>query len=71
MAYTKAAMGGKLPPIRCSEDLMERALNYAKEKQVSLADVQRKALSLFLSNFYSDAIEECSDAIEKEKQCSN
>lgn len=60
----KARYTEQLPPIVCTPEMKNDVVQFATETGLSLSEVQRQALSLFLSKKYSDAIKNNSKTIE-------
>lgn len=54
----------QLPATPCSEELRESVIGLAAKHEVSIADIQRQALELFLSHSDSKAISDESLASE-------
>lgn len=65
--YGKPRLTKFLPSTPCTPTMREQMLSKAKEKGVSLAELQREAFTLFLSQNSSNAIEKSRKHIEKEQ----
>lgn len=57
----------QLPATPCTPEMRESITVLARAKGVSLAEIQRQAFSLFLSENYSITIEKHSENIEEEE----
>jgi dsDNA-binding SOS-regulon protein len=55
--YGKARYTQFLPSTPCKPEMRDEMLELARKKGVSLAELQREAFSLFLSQNYSNAID--------------
>lgn len=65
-SYRKATLTEQLPPTPCTPEMRSQMLEIAKEQGTSLAEVQRRAFSLFLSRGYSKSIDEETKTIDME-----
>lgn len=66
--YGKARLTKFLPSTPCTPDMRTKMLDLAHERGVSLAEIQREAFSLFLSENYSIAIDYSRKSIESHKE---
>lgn len=53
---TKKRMDQQLPPTPCTQAMRESLIKIAEKEGRSIADLQREAIALFLSNFDTDSI---------------
>lgn len=61
---TKRRMAALLPPTPCTKEMRERLVEVAGKQGKSIAQIQREAVTLFLSRFYTESIEKCPSCIE-------
>lgn len=64
---TKRPMSAFLPPTPCLPEMRERLLSEAKRQGKSIAELQREAVSLFLSRIDSNCIKDVSEVIKEEQ----
>lgn len=67
---TKRRMSAFLPPTPCTQDMRTKLVAVAEEQGKSIAQVQREAVSLFLSGFNTYCIETAPDRIREQEQAS-
>lgn len=60
--YTKRRFTEQLPPVFCTPEMKEKIVSHAERENISISQIMRDALSLFLSQNYSDAIVHNSEA---------
>jgi hypothetical protein len=69
MATSKRpVLTAQLPPTPCTPEMRETLVTLAKNNNVSIADIQRQAFSLFLRGCDSKTITEDIQAIKTEEQ---
>jgi len=66
MSRTKQAMSTQLPPTPCTEKMRTEIVQIAKSQGKSIAEIQREAFALFLSQSESKAIGNDIEDFEKE-----
>jgi hypothetical protein len=55
MATTKKkVLTAQLPPTPCTPQMRESLVEIAMQRNITIAEIQRQAFSLFLSNFVSE-----------------
>jgi hypothetical protein len=59
----KAIYTEQLPPTVCTVEMKEKTVNFATDKGLSVSEVIRQALDIFLSGNYSKTIKDDSEAI--------
>jgi len=69
MFQQKDRLDASLPPTSCTVKMREQIIKIAKEEGVSLAEVQRHALALFLAGFV-EKIDKNGRETEQEEQAS-
>ncbi len=66
MSNTKKKLSAWLPPTPCTPEMRERLIEVAEQEGRSLADLQRSAMSLFLSGFDKQSTGNAQIVIETE-----
>lgn len=64
---TKKRMDQQLPPTPCTQKMRESLIKIAEREGRSIADLQREAISLFLSGFDTNSIRVNRDSINQER----
>jgi hypothetical protein len=57
MKYQKPRFIAQLSPVFCTPEMKEQVIDYAQMNNLSLSEVQRRALALFLGENYSKSID--------------
>lgn len=64
----RARLTAQLPPTPCTPEMEKEMRDVARELEISVAEAQRAAFSLFLSTLYSKPIVIASNAMNSEKE---
>ena len=68
MKYQKPRFVSQLSPVFCTPEMKDQVIEYARQHNLSLSEVQRQALALFLGENYSKSIVDQPKTIEEEAE---